>query len=146
MSNRSAARVLEVAALDALQRLGVAADDAADGVLGGELLLLDERLDLADQAGVLDEQGVGAEDGAVLLAEPVGDGLLLFAGGGGGGGQRLAQAGSSSGTAAGATVRWGMRNQSVSSTRAGPMATPGETGMPRLISMCGPESVGRGPQ
>ena len=33
------------------------------------------------------------------------------------------------------TKRWGMRNPSVSSTRAGPMATPGETGMPRLISM-----------
>ncbi len=29
----------------------------------------------------------------------------------------------------------GMRMPSVSSTRAGPMATPGETGMPRLISM-----------
>src|SRR5438132_9998705 len=31
--------------------------------------------------------------------------------------------------------RWGMRNPSVSSTRAGPMTTPGETGVPRLISM-----------
>ena len=31
--------------------------------------------------------------------------------------------------------RWGMRNHSVSSTRAGPMATPGETAIPRLISM-----------
>src|SRR5262245_15106600 len=31
--------------------------------------------------------------------------------------------------------RWGMRNPSVSTTSAGPMATPGETGMPRLISI-----------
>ena len=36
MSNRSAARVLNVGLLEALQRLGVPAHDAADGVLGGE--------------------------------------------------------------------------------------------------------------
>src|SRR4051812_17797654 len=31
--------------------------------------------------------------------------------------------------------RWGMRYHSVSRTRAGPIATPGETAIPRLISM-----------
>src|SRR4051794_5668075 len=41
----------------------------------------------------------------------------------------------SSGTWSGATVRWAIRTPSVSSTRAGPMAAPGETGMPRLISI-----------
>ena len=95
MSNRSAAPGAEGAGvLEAFQRLGVAADDAADGVLGGVILLADEALDLADQLGVLDEQGVGGEDGAVLLAELCGDGLLVVAGSRGGGGEgRVPQAG-----------------------------------------------------
>ena len=78
--------------LDALQRLGVAAHDAADGVLGGEVLVADQRLDLADQGRVLEQQGVGAEDGAVLVAELGGDGLLVSRASRGGGGQGLAQA------------------------------------------------------
>src|SRR5947209_2059742 len=41
------------------------------------------------------------------------------------------------------TTRWGMRYHSVSSTRAGPMATPADTGIPRLISMPTTLSVGR---
>ena len=37
----------EMAAVDAFQGLGVAAHDPADGVLGGVVLLADQRLDLA---------------------------------------------------------------------------------------------------
>ena len=56
-------------------------------------LLADERLDLAGQGRDRDEhQGVGAEDGAVLLAELGGDGFLSLAGLGGGRRQGLARA------------------------------------------------------
>ena len=48
----------------------------------------------------------------------------------------------SSSTSSGPTKRWGMRNHSASSTRAGPMATPGETAIPRLISMLGSTEFG----
>src|SRR5262245_32629515 len=41
----------------------------------------------------------------------------------------------SASTLGSSTWRWGMRYHSVSRTRAGPIATPAETGMPRLISM-----------
>ena len=126
----------EVAAIDALQCLGVAAHDAADGVLGREAMVLDQILDLAARVGSSIKQGMGAEDGAVLAAELFADGLLVFAG--------LSAAAvamawwsrlTSSSRPSPLTKRCGMRNHSVSSTSAGPMATPGETAMPRLISM-----------
>ncbi len=79
MSNRSLAARAERRMVEVLQRLGVAAHDLADGVIGGSVLALDELLDLADQLGILDEQGVGGEDGAVLLAELGADVLLDFA-------------------------------------------------------------------
>ena len=81
----------EGVAAQALQGLGLPADDPADGVLGGVDVLADQPLDLAAQRGVFDEQGVGGEDGAVLLAELVVDGLLVGAGLLGGGLERGAQ-------------------------------------------------------
>ena len=44
------------------------------------IFLGNELLDLADQLGILDEQGVGGEDGAVLLAELFADRVLIGAG------------------------------------------------------------------
>ncbi len=67
-------------AADVFQGLGVAAHDPADGVLGGEVLVADERLDLAAQGGVGEHDGVGAEDGAVLGPEAGADGVLALAG------------------------------------------------------------------
>ena len=81
MSNRSAARLAKWPPVDAFQRLGVAAHDPADGVLGASGPGRGSRSSIsALQRGVVDHQGVGAEDGAILPAELVGDGLLVVAG------------------------------------------------------------------
>src|SRR5262249_30216103 len=59
----------ELAAVHALERLGVAAHDAADRVFRGEALVADQRFQLAGQRGILDQERVCAKDGAVLLAQ-----------------------------------------------------------------------------
>ncbi len=65
--------------VEVLERLGVAAHDPADGVGGRVELGRDKLLDLADQLGVLDQEGVGGKDGPVLLAELGRDVLLGLA-------------------------------------------------------------------
>src|SRR5262249_13842008 len=77
----------------ALERLDVPPHDAADGVFGGVVVLADERFDLLDQSRILDEEGVSAKNGAVLLAELGTDGVLVGACFLGGGFEGLAQAG-----------------------------------------------------
>ena len=125
----------QVSGLDAFQRLGEAAQDAVDGVLGGERPFADEAVHVALEGGVGEHEGVGAEDGAVLDAELGVDGLLRLAGFAGGVLERRWKRPTSASTWSASTKRWGMRNHSVSSTKAGPMATPGETAIPRLMSM-----------
>jgi hypothetical protein len=70
----------EVAAAEALKGLGVAAHDAADGVLGGVAVLADELFEFAGERRILDEEGVGREDGPVLGAQLFLDRFLVFAG------------------------------------------------------------------
>ena len=82
----------QVAPLEIPQGLGIAADDPAHGILGGEMLFADMGLDLAGQSGILDEDGMSPEDGAVLLAQPLVDGFLLAPGRRRGLGQGLTQA------------------------------------------------------
>src|SRR6516162_10025617 len=67
----------EMTAIDALQSLGITTNDMADRILGSEFLILDERLQLAGQSLVFDEQGMSAKDGAILGAELFGNGSLV---------------------------------------------------------------------
>src|SRR5579875_3988237 len=59
----------QIAAFDALQRLGIAAYDAADSIFDREMIGADQRLDLLYQGWVRKHQGMGGEDSAVLGAE-----------------------------------------------------------------------------
>ncbi len=70
----------EAAAADAFQGLGVAPHDPANGVLGGVMLVADESLDLGNEDRVLHQLSMGLEDGPVLPAELVIDGLLVVLG------------------------------------------------------------------
>ena len=125
----------QVAVLDTLQRLGIAAHHPADGIFSSECLGTDQIFDLAGQVGILNQQGMSAEDGAVLPAQLVTDRLLIdsrFA-------CRRARASRKRLTSSSCcSIRmwcWGIRNHSVLSTRAGPIATPVETAIPRFVSM-----------
>src|SRR6185437_5599196 len=58
----------EVAALDALQCLGVAAHNSADGILDGEMLVTNERFDLLRHRRISEHERMRTEDGSVLRA------------------------------------------------------------------------------
>ena len=132
----------QVRAFQPLEHLGVAAQRAADGVFRRVVPLADHLLQLAAEPGVLEHLQVGLEDGAVLLAQLLGDGVAVA------GDLRrrrraiaLSSRSSSSSTASRETNRRGMRNPSLSITSASPMATPGETAIPCSFCMRSPSHV-----
>src|SRR5579875_632671 len=69
--------ISEVAALNALQRLGIAAYNTADGILDGKVIAADQRFDLLHQRWIGEHKGVGSEDGTVLRAKLGGDCFLV---------------------------------------------------------------------
>ena len=81
----------QIGAFQPLEDLGVAAQRAADGVLGRVVPLADHLLQLAAEPRVLEHLQVGLEDRAVLLAQLGGDGLAVVGDFGGRGGDRLVE-------------------------------------------------------
>ena len=68
----------QVGRLQALEHLGVAAEDAADGVFRRVMPLTDHLLQFAAEPRVLEHLQVGLEDGAVLFAQLGGDALAVM--------------------------------------------------------------------
>ena len=122
----------QIGTLQTLEHLGVAAERAADGVLGRVVPLLGSSPEVRlRRRVVLQHLQVGLEDRAVLLAQ-----LLrrrprrLWAISPAAAAMALSSRSNSSSTASRETNRRGMRKPSLSITSASPMATPGETAIP----------------
>ena len=116
-----------------LQALDVVADDAADGVLGGVRLGPDQGLDWSRSVWSSKSRSWAREDVADGRADAGGDALPVFAGVGGGVVEGLAQAVDLIGDLFRRDGPVGDADALGVETRAGPMATPGETAMPRFI-------------
>src|SRR5260370_20214581 len=82
----------KMAAVEALQRLGMTAHDAAHCVFRRVALLLNEPLDFTAQRGVLGQEGMRFENRSILPAKLLIDGTLPFPSLLSGSGNRLAQA------------------------------------------------------
>src|SRR5580765_6172748 len=70
----------ERTAIEALKGFGMAPDNSANSIFSGVRLGLDQPFNLANQGRIFDKQGMGGENGAILLADFVRDGLLNLAG------------------------------------------------------------------
>ena len=81
----------QIGAFQPLEDLGVAAQRAADGVLGRVVPLADHLLQLAAEPRVLEHLQVGLEDRAVFLAQLGGDRLAMVGDFGGRGGDGLVE-------------------------------------------------------
>ena len=125
---RSARKLLPASRL---KDLGIAAQRPADGVFGRVMPLANQAVQLAAQLRIAEHLQVGVEDGAVLVAQfarPRRRGCARF--------RRRRRRWPCRAVPArrrprrATTNRRGMRNPSVSITKASPMATPGETAIP----------------
>ena len=95
----------------------------------------DHVFQFAAEPRVLEHLQVGVEDGGVLLAQFLGDGVAVAGNLGRRGRDRLFQPVQFVVHGIGATNRRGMRNPSLSMTSASPMAIPGETAIPCSFCM-----------